>query len=292
MNIYCTLSDKNYLDRGLALYESLVQTSSDPFKLYYLCLDQESKETLDECGLDQIVPISLSSIEVKQDILDAKADRDRKQYIFTLASYFSDHLINSEDCEGVMYIDSDICFYKDPKVIVDACNNYHCGITLHRHNFIGHRDGGFNVGVVWFKNSHEGKAVLSWWKNAVLKKEPKELSVMGDQKYLEAFIPMFGENVVKILDDDIGHGAPWNYRLYVYDDFSEKGIIGWGDKKQDLVFNHFSQFSYSREKPEVSFDGGKYGHLTLGGAVFNIPEVRNMYIDYYNRLMEVVGKWL
>ena len=103
---------------------------------------------------------------------------------------------------------------------------------------------------------------------------------------------MFGENVIKILDDDIGHGAPWNYRLYVYDDFSEKGIIGWGDKKQDLVFNHFSQFSYSREKPEVSFDGGTYGHLTLGGAVFNIPEVRNMYIDYYNRLMEVVGKWL
>ena len=30
---------------------------------------------------------------------------------------------------------------------------------------------------------------------------------------------------VKVIDDDIGHGAPWNFRLYVYDDFKEKGLI-------------------------------------------------------------------
>lgn len=292
MHIYCTLSDKNYLDRGLVLYESLIQTSNHPFKLYYLCLDEESKELLEKRNLEGIIPISLSSIETKQDILSAKKDRDRKQYIFTLASYFSDYLITREDCEGVMYIDSDICFYESPLSIAESCDNYHCGITLHRHNFVGHRDGGFNVGVVWFRNSKKGREVLSWWKTAVLRKEPKELSTMGDQKYLEAFIPMFGEDVVKVLDEDIGHGAPWNYRLYVYDNFTRDGVIGWGNKKQKLVFNHFSQFKYSREKPEISFDSNIYGHLTLGGAVFNIPEVRNMYTDYYNRLMEVNRKWL
>ena len=163
---------------------------------------------------------------------------------------------------------------------------------LHRHNFIGHRDGGFNVGVVWFNNSSKGREVLAWWKNAVLKREPKELSIMGDQKYLEAFIPMFGEEAIKVLDEDIGHGAPWNFRLYIYDELLKDNIIGWGDKKQKLVFNHFSQFKYTISPPEINPDNNIYRHLTLNGAVFYIHEVHQMYMNYYDKLVEVSKKWL
>ena len=290
--ILCTLSDINYLDRGLVLYESLIEVCEEDFELYYLCLDDESYTKLNDLNLEGIVPIELSSIETEDDIILAKKDRDRKQYIFTLASYFSDHLLNLVPCSSVMYIDSDICFYKDPSLIEKSCEGKHCGITLHRHNFVGHRDGGFNVGVVWFNNSEKGREVLSWWKNAVLTRQPSELSLMGDQKYLEGFIPRFGEDAIKIVDEDIGHGAPWNFRLYVYDDYAKDGTIGWGDKKQPLVFNHFSQFSYSRDKRELSPDSNVYKHLSLNGSVFYIPEVQSMYFDYYNKLMKVVDKWL
>ena len=293
MNTYCTLSDINYLDRGLALYQSLLDESKDSFELHYLCLDEQSYKKLIQLSLPQIVIHHVDELETRQDLQEAKNDRDRKQYIFTLASYFSDFLLNTIQCEHVLYIDADIYFYEDPALIGEACLGKHCGIMLHRHNFIGHRDGGFNVGVVWFNNSSKGREVLDWWKNAVLKREPKELSIMGDQKYLEAFIPMFGEDVIKVLDEDIGHGAPWNFRLYVYDHYIEDNIIGWGDKKQKLVFNHFSQFKYSTEpRPEISPDNDVYGHLTLRGSVFLIPEVQKMYMGYYNKLVEVSKKWL
>ena len=293
LNSYCTLSDINYLDRGLALYTSLCEHSTDkPWILSYLCLDDESYKKLVQLDLPYMHVYHIEQFDINEDLKEAKGNRDRKDYIFTLASYFSDHLLNSLGHDSIFYMDSDIYFYDDPQTIIDCCDEKDCGIMLHRHNFVGHRDGGFNVGVVWFKNSDKGKEILSWWKNAVLKKEPKELSIMGDQKYLEAFIPMFGEDSVKIIDEDIGHGAPWNFRLYVYDDFKDKGIIGWGDKKQKLVFNHFSQFWYDLDEKKISFDNNVYGHLTYNGAVFMVPEVYGMYEGYFSALAEVKEKWL
>ena len=297
MNVFCTLSDINYLDRGIALYESLLEKSSEPFALYYLCLDEETYSKIEGLNLalssKKIIPISLKSLEENNEVLlEAKKDRDAKDYMFTLASYFSDYLINSVTCDSVLYIDADVYFYEDPYDIIKCCEGKHCGIMLHRHNFVGHRDGGYNVGVVWFNNSSQGKEVLSWWKNAVLKKEPKELSIMGDQKYLEAFEPNFGKDVIKIIDEDIGHGAPWNFRLYVYDEFDDKNIIGWGDKKQKLVFNHFSQFKYSEEKGGFTPDQDIYRHLTLNGTVFLLAPIYKMYSSYYKKLLEVKEKWL
>tara|TARA_R100000995_G_scaffold83426_1_gene59317 strand:+ start:6761 stop:7642 length:882 start_codon:yes stop_codon:yes gene_type:complete len=293
MNSYCTLSDVNYLDRGLALYDSLYKREDrTPFALHYLCLDDETYKRLLQLDLPFLFVYRVEDLEENEDLKEAKGNRDRKDYIFTLASYFSDYLLNSLEFDSIFYMDSDIYFYDDPQTVIDCCEGKDCGIMLHRHNFVGHRDGGFNVGVVWFKKSEKGREILSWWKNAVLKKEPKELSIMGDQKYLEAFTPMFGEDCVKVIDDDIGHGAPWNFRLYVYDDFKEKGLIGWGDKKQKLVFNHFSQFWYNPDEKQISFDNNVYAHLTYNGAVFMTPEVYGMYEDYYSALVEVKKKWL
>tara|TARA_R110001583_G_scaffold59799_1_gene177770 strand:- start:24223 stop:25113 length:891 start_codon:yes stop_codon:yes gene_type:complete len=293
MNSYCTLSDVNYLDRGLALYKSLCDVKDHaPFILNYLCLDDEIYAKLGDLDLPFLHIYKVEDLETDEVLKKAKHNRDRKDYIFTLASYFSDYLLNSLEFDSIFYMDSDIYFYHDPQKIIDACEGKDCGIMLHRHNFVGHRDGGFNVGVVWFKKSDKGQEILSWWKNAVLTKEPKELSVMGDQKYLEGFIPLFGEDSVKIIDEDIGHGAPWNFRLYVYDDFKEKGIIGWGDKKQELVFNHFSQFWYDSEEGKISFDNGVYNHLTFGETVYRTPEVFLMYQNYYDSLMEVNETWL
>ena len=131
MNTYCTLSDINYLDRGLALYQSLLDESKDSFELHYLCLDEQSYKKLIQLSLPQIVIHHVDELETRQDLQEAKNDRDRKQYIFTLASYFSDFLLNTIQCEHVLYIDADIYFYEDPALIGEACLDKHCGIMLH-----------------------------------------------------------------------------------------------------------------------------------------------------------------
>jgi len=50
----------------------------------------------------------------------------------------------------------------------------------------------------------------------------KTHGLCGDQKYLELFFDLFESKNIKILDENIGHGAPWNFTLYGYIDG------GWG----------------------------------------------------------------
>ena len=123
--------------------------------------------------------------------------------------------------------------------------------------------------------------------DAVINKKYPELATCGDQKYLDAFIPEFGEDTISIIDNGVGHGAPWNWRLYVYEHYEEDGSIVWGDKRQPLVFAHFSQFKFDLENDTLDFSGGKYPDHTLGFQVFNIPEVRQVYYNYFQDINEV-----
>ena len=47
----CTLSDYNYLLKGLVLYDSLEKHNKEDFRLYYLCLDQKTYDKLKELNL-------------------------------------------------------------------------------------------------------------------------------------------------------------------------------------------------------------------------------------------------
>ena len=74
--------------------------------------------------------------------------------------------------------------------------------------------------------------------------------------------------------------------MYVYDHFNDDGSIIWGDKRQPLVFNHFSKFGYT-EEGKIWPDRGAYGIHTMGGAVYGIPAVYNMYVNYDEVLRNV-----
>ena len=296
MKTLCTLSDWNFLAKGIALYESLQATSSEEFVLYYLCLDKRSfgllwllKDKLNT-GKGRLQPVSLEKLEKEDPALQAaKADRPYNQYCWTLASYFCNHIIHQD--ADVTYIDSDIFFYKDIDFFFKEVDNKSVGIIAHRHNHVGHTDGAYNVGVVYFKNDKVGRECLYWWADAVLTKKYPELQTCGDQKYLEQFIPRFGAENVCVVDQTIGHAAPWNYRLYGWDKLAE-GTILWGGKEQPLIFNHFSRLSYDLAKEEINFTSGQYNDHTLGGQVFNIPQVRKLYVDYFLKLKEIHGKYL
>jgi len=269
MRNYCTLSDKNYLGQGLALINSIRRVSSEKFTLYYLCLDDETYRRL--ANIEGVVPVKLSDVEdSREQIKKYKQSAAYNEYCWSLASTFSRYLLE-DGLESVMYIDADIYFYQDPKIIYKELGDKSIGIIRHRHNTSSSPDGEFNVGIIFFKNDEKGRACLNWWNDCLLQNLRPDLASCGDQKYLEEFPKKWD---TAILDKTFAHGAPWNYRLYVYDNFFTDGTVIWGDKSQPLVFNHFSKFSLDHPT------SGNYADHTLNFQVFAIPALNQMYREY------------
>lgn len=275
MRSYCTLSDKNYLKQGLALIRSLRHTSTEEFEIYYLCMDDETFDAVVQ--YDCVFAIKLPEVEsYRPEILEYKNKKPYNEYCWALASIFTRFLLEEYSVPSMMYIDADIYFYQDPLIVFNELGDRSVGIIRHRHNTASSPDGEFNVGIIYFKNDSDGIDCLRWWNDCLLHESRPDLATCGDQKYLEEFSKMY--STVAILDETFAHGAPWNYRLYVYDHFLENGTIVWGDKVQPLVFNHFSKFSLDHPT------SGQYADHTLNFQVFGIPAVRHMYEQYANEV--------
>tara|TARA_R110002074_G_scaffold104663_1_gene226010 strand:+ start:2720 stop:3598 length:879 start_codon:yes stop_codon:yes gene_type:complete len=286
MKNYCTLSDKKYLKQGLALIRSLKKVTPEsqiitqvpipPYTFYYLCMDDETYEALEG---EDVVRIRLSEVEKSRpEILEYKNKKAYNEYCWSLASTFCRFLLERKMLTNILYIDSDIYFYQDPAIIYDELGQKSIGIIRHRHNTSFSPDGEYNVGIIYFKNDEDGLSCLKWWNDCILKESRPELATCGDQKYLEEFVPVWGDSVC-VLDKTFAHGAPWNFRLYVYDNYFTNGTVIWGDKEQPLVFNHFSKFRIDSENTIDPFSG-QYADHTLNFQVLNIAEVKHFYMEY------------
>ena len=287
----CTLSDYRYLPQGLAMLNSLKKYNN--INAYYLCLDDKSFEVLTKLQIKFIVPIHLKTLlERCKDLRDYKekvkpelGGGNNNQFCWALASYFIDYLLNTEAIKDILYVDSDVYFYSSLKPIYDEINDKSVGIIKHRHNLVGNIDGAYNVGIIYFANNLMGKTVVKWWKEGILYDRYPEYSTCGDQKYLEGFIPNFGEQNICVIDEHVGHGAPWNFRLYVYENYEKNGTIFYGNKEQKLVFNHFSRIrigDINKPWPNnlLDYTGGNYADHTLNFQTFLIPQVQKFYKDY------------
>jgi len=266
VRIFTTLFDVNYIDRGIALYESISKFLSD-YKLYCLCLDDLTFNKIREINDTKFIPLHIKDEFYNNKDFEILTKHNESVPIttpakkcirpglspfhFALASFFTHHIMEKELPEDILYVDSDIIFYSSPDLIFNSVKGKSIGIVMHRHNKVGCWVGGYNVGTVYFRNNEIGRKCLKWWRDVAMDKSNKwfpKYGHCGDQKYIELFEPMFGD--VKILDDDIGHGAPWNFRLYKY--FKDKTIIEWNGKIQPLVFIHFSQFNYTEKSYKVA----------------------------------------
>jgi hypothetical protein len=281
MRYYCTLSDKNYLKQGLALIRSLKKVMTSPFTIYYLCLDEETFAALD--GQEQVIAIPLPTVEAtREELLKYKQRKPYNEYCWALASSFCRYLFEEVHLSDVLYIDSDVYFYSNPQIIYDELGDKSIGIIRHRHNTSSSGDGEFNVGIIYFKNNEDGSGCLRWWNDCIIEESRPELATCGDQKYLEEFQSMYPKSLC-ILDKTFAHGAPWNFRLYVYDNYPSKGTVIWGDREQPLVFNHFSRFSMGEQG--INPTSGQYMDHTLNSQVFSIPVVAHFYLEYAKEIL-------
>lgn len=241
MRYYCTLFDKNYLLRGLALYLSLVRFAK-PFKLWALCMDDKSFEVLSKIRLDGLAPIKLSEFE-DSELLKIKQSRTPGEYCWTCTPSLPLYVLqNYPEVDVISYLDADLCFYNTPELIFQEMGTKSIMIIPHR--FSNRRklkeknNGIYNVGMLSFRRDKEGLKCLKWWRNKCLDwcYYRYEENKIGDQKYLDEFPKLF--RGVCILEN-IGAGVGvWNIQQYSVRKIGKDIFIN----KAPLIFYHFADF--------------------------------------------------
>jgi hypothetical protein len=295
-------SDKNYFLFGLSLVRSLQKHSSIPLIIHYYCIDDFTFNTLKALDISGVIPYSPLTITstqsngfrlsfvrpVNASIYGEMTKLKNKEYHYfcwSIASVFTNYIMNTVECDSVTYVDADILFHKDINLIYEQIQDKDIGIFKHR--FLRDDEvspyGKYNVGVVYFKNSELGKKLLSWWADAVVWKKYPEYSTMGDQKYLEYFPKVCSSSQIYI-DDNIGHGAPWQWQMFQLDDL-KNGNITWRGQLQPLVFTHFSKFVYDIANNTFSCTRKDiYTCWTDSGKVYENKDLYSIHEQYFEEL--------
>src|SRR3989338_7978419 len=188
---FCTLFDKNYLTRGLALYDSLLKFCPD-FKIWMLCMDSESYEMLKKLNLDKIIPLKLEEIE-DEELLSVKNTRTPIEYCWMMSSSLPLYILEKIGVDMITYLDADLYFFQPLTAIYDEFANNSIMIIPHwfpEKNKSQEKIGGiYNVGMLIFRNDKNGLECLKWWKERCIEwcYAYYEAGKLGDQVYLDVW---------------------------------------------------------------------------------------------------------
>ena len=249
--VLCTLFGFNYMDKGLALYESLEKVAKD-FVLYVLAMDDDCFSFLHESHYEHLIPIRLSEFE-NDDLRAAKANRPFGEYCWTCTSSLIKYVLDRYEEPACAYIDADLFFYSDPLVLFDELERRGGSVLLTGHRFNRFESdqenvvGRFCVEFNLFLNCKEAREVLDIWIGQCLQdcSLAGDGIVWGDQKYLDRWPEMYP---FVIETENRGAGvAPWNISQYQL--VSRNPSTGGYQLKirrevVDLVFYHFQDVNY------------------------------------------------
>ena len=281
----CTLYNSLYLDKGLVLFDSLKECSSD-FELYVLCMDEKCFDVLSEIDDERVKPIKLNAIE-NEAMLNAKSNRTFAEYCWTCSSRLIQYVFETYNPECCTYIDADMYFYADPQNLIDemlACDK---SVLIVPHRFvernksIAQKVGTFCVEFNCFKNNVNAKAILDRWHEQCIEccSSLDDGIHWGDQKYLDEWPSKYPEDVYICNNPGAGVG-PWN--IDSYSDYDKKvGSVFYKSTKEriKLYFCHFESISYlSRNRVRTG--------VIAGLKSIDYSFVKDLYIDYLRLIDE------
>ena len=243
MNYYCTLFDSNYLTRGLALYQSLVNVGED-FFLYVYAFDKSTRDILKALRLPRLQVVSLEEFETKE-LLAVKKSRSKGEYCWTCTGATILHALETFDLPMVTYLDSDLYFFDKPDIVLNEFRDSQKDVMITRHNYTQEYDqtrvsGIYNVQFMPFKNNDNAKHVLKWWRDRCIEwcyARPAN-GLLGDQKYLDDWLERF--EGIHVMQNRLAGVAPWNVQQY---DIKEGPTFN--NKK--IIFYHFHAFKWYRD---------------------------------------------
>lgn len=239
---FATLFDKNYLSRGLALYESLQKQASQLFTLFVLALDEVVVSYFATNPGFSVKIIQISDLErYYPDLLTAKQNRSKIEYYFTLSPFLPSYILEKySHIDRITTLDCDLYFFDDPNLIFAAYPD--ASILITPHNFTERLSGlivhgRYNVSFQSFKNDKNALNCLTVWRSKCVEWCYDSLDLQNnryaDQKYLDSW----GREFDKVADIEIaGTGiAPWNLDKHVFSIKQGKVFVN----SKPLIYYHF-----------------------------------------------------
>ena len=215
MRHYCTITDSNYLLRFLALYESM--RYCQPFTLWTLVLDDRTAQKLEEMNLPGVTAVPLSVI-VDDRLMQAKSNRSRIEFIWTLKASFMQAILRDElGADSIAHVDADMLFFSNPTPAFTEIGSAPVAVAPHRYSPRcaprGTTPGVYNGGFVYVARA--GMDFLDWWAAACIEwcYWHHDAGRYVDQKYLDDAPERWGAHALKHKGAHLG---PWNQEQYGY----------------------------------------------------------------------------
>lgn len=281
MLYYCTLFDNNYLSRGLAMYESLLRHCDD-FHLYILAFNDITYNVLKDLSLANTTTIKLSDFE-DETLISIKKNRTIAEYCWTCTPSLLLFCIKYFNLPHCTYIDADLYFYSNPKVLFDELNGNSVSLSPHWYTSVYDKSpltGIYCVQYLTFKNDRFGLEALNWWKNACNNwcYARFEDGKFGDQKYLDDWPSRFSN--IHIQKNKGGGFAPWNIQQYKPIDLQNYYFQNKYDKScYTLIFFHFHDIRF-RDDNKIDF------------GTYLLPQwaIQKLYFPYIQHLHNIEKK--
>ena len=281
----CTLFNSVYLDKGIVLYQSLSEISSD-FVLYVLCMDDKCYEVLADLNYEHLIPIRLVDFE-NQDLLNAKSDRPFGQYCWTCSSSLIKYVLDTYQPNYCSYLDADMFFYSNPSILIDEMEKANASVSIIGHRFGWYakksekKIGRYCVECNTFKNDDNARKLLDIWINQCLEDcSQKDDGIhWGDQKYMDNWVDDYP---YVIESSNYGAGiAPWNIPQYSLIKYEPKGqfIVKCKGKEYTPLFYHFEGITYvSNDHADIHV----YSRWAIDDKLVYI-----FYSDYLSRIKKI-----
>lgn len=273
MSNFCTLFDSKYLTKGLALLDSICETMPGS-RLVVLACDDVTFNALRE--YTPYTVLHLSEVETSQ-VLKAKTNRNRREYLWTLGSFFLLYCYSRYPGDWA-YVDADCLFFQSMEPWYQRARAYDCAIIPHRYDkkhegrFIG--NGRYNVSWVYISDTNEGFQCLCRWGQQCLEwcYYRQEDGKFADQGYLDEWPERYNTLIVE--EAGVGLG-PWGVLDNHYEVRNDVLFVNDGP----LVFYHFSGL----RRTKSGFHRGGYKlPPVVQKEVYRPYEAR--LIDIHNRL--------
>ncbi|HRG59142.1 MAG TPA: glycosyl transferase [Bacteroidia bacterium] len=275
-----TFFDKNYLSRGIVLYNSL-KKSAQNFCLYVLCLDDDTKLFFQQNKklFPNIITLDIEEIEAYDtDLKNCKINRSKIEYYFTLSPCLPLYLMHQYQLNHICTLDTDILFLSDIEPIFNELKQYSIIITPHKFSkeiIASEKYGKYNVSFQIFKNDEIGLACLKKWRSECIdwcKDEYDEINDrFADQKYLDAWPNLYADKLL-VLNDDVCGIAAWNLNNYTISSTNEQFY----SNQKKIIFYHFHNFKILGKK-WAAHGFNKY-------KVNANNQIHMLYLHYWNLL--------